>query len=275
MKKLEHVVFGDENPSNLLNCSKSKEIEAALKSSPATKTKATETKKPQIMGEVRFELFQPQPRHSAQELEGLAVHLKELVKIFELQLPVMYSEDGSYISKLVNSREHRSLALFIGANLVGGITFKTWVHRGYYEIAFFALSPYTQGQGYGSILMNHLKQLAKEEKIGHFLTYADNTAIGFFKRQGFTDKITIKYSHRRYLKVYTGATLMQCTIRGVKATNEPDWTPCSVCSSFHVTPFMICCDHCEAWCHGDCVGVSQPVKGSWACPICKIEDGEE
>jgi hypothetical protein len=31
--------------------------------------------------------------------------------------------------------------------------------------------------------MNHLKDYAKKEGIFHFLTYADNFAIGYFKKQ--------------------------------------------------------------------------------------------
>lgn len=33
--------------------------------------------------------------------------------------------------------------------------------------------------------MNHLKQVCKKDGIDHFLTYADNFAIGYFKKQGF------------------------------------------------------------------------------------------
>ena len=39
-------------------------------------------------------------------------------------------------------------------------------------------------QGYGTRLMNHLKEYAKREELDHFLTYADNYAIGYFKKQG-------------------------------------------------------------------------------------------
>lgn len=49
--------------------------------------------------------------------------------------------------------------------------------------------------------------------ISHFLTYADNFAIGFFKKQGFTKEITIpKYRYMGYIKDYEGGTLMECQI---------------------------------------------------------------
>ena len=39
-------------------------------------------------------------------------------------------------------------------------------------------------QGYGSHMMNHLKDHVKATtKCMHFLTYADNYAIGYFKKQ--------------------------------------------------------------------------------------------
>mgnify|MGYP001580864721 FL=1 len=39
-------------------------------------------------------------------------------------------------------------------------------------------------QGYGSHLMNHLKDYVKATtSCMHFLTYADNYAIGYFKKQ--------------------------------------------------------------------------------------------
>ena len=39
--------------------------------------------------------------------------------------------------------------------------------------------------------MNELKEVAKQEGLTHFLTYADNFAIGYFKKQGFTKEVTM------------------------------------------------------------------------------------
>ena len=38
-------------------------------------------------------------------------------------------------------------------------------------------------QGYGTHLMNHLKDYHIRHSIGHFLTFADEFAIGYFKKQ--------------------------------------------------------------------------------------------
>lgn len=49
--------------------------------------------------------------------------------------------------------------------------------------------------------------------ISHFLTYADNFAIGFFQKQGFTREVTIEsYRYDGYIKDYEGGTLMECEI---------------------------------------------------------------
>lgn len=98
-------------------------------------------------------------------------------------------------------------------------------------------------QGYGSHLMNHLKDHIKEAfpTITNFLTYADNYAIGYFKKQvrfsflrsrslslatradsslfgfgpqGFTKDITFDKSNWvGYIKDYEGGTIMQVRSR--------------------------------------------------------------
>jgi histone acetyltransferase len=55
--------------------------------------------------------------------------------------------------------------------------------NGFLEIAFCAITASEQVKGYGSHLMNHLKDHAQKEGIHTFLTYADNYAIGYFKKQ--------------------------------------------------------------------------------------------
>lgn len=80
--------------------------------------------------------------------------------------------------------------------------------------------------------MAHFKDHVREAfDVQHLLTYADNFAIGFFKKQvrygrcdnsflscylkllkGFTDEITLDRAiWVGYIKDYEGATLLQCT----------------------------------------------------------------
>jgi histone acetyltransferase len=62
--------------------------------------------------------------------------------------------------------------------------------------------------------MSHLKDYVKATSdVMHFLTYADNYAIGYFKKQGFTKEITLEKSRwMGYIKDYEGGTIMQCTM---------------------------------------------------------------
>ena len=74
--------------------------------------------------------------------------------------------------------------------------------------------------------MNHLKNHAQLVNIFHFLTYADNYAIGYFRKQVF-DSVIVKFSSFQgftkaihlprknwlgFIKDYDGGTLMECVI---------------------------------------------------------------
>ena len=111
------------------------------------------------------------------------------------------------------------------SNVVGGITYRSFTKGGrrFGEIAFCAVLASQQVRGYGTRLMNHAKEYAKCEEGGgltHFLTYADNAAVGYFAKQGFTKEITLdKELWHGYIKDYDGGTLMECILR-----HELDYT---------------------------------------------------
>ena len=62
--------------------------------------------------------------------------------------------------------------------------------------------------------MNKLKDhITETTNAKYFLTYADNYAIGYFKKQGFTKEITLEKSRwMGYIKDYEGGTIMQCSM---------------------------------------------------------------
>lgn len=141
--------------------------------------------------------------------ENLIV-LTGLKNIFQKQLPKMPRE---YILRLVYDRLHLSMAVVRKPlTVVGGITYRPFGNRKFAEIVFFAISSTEQVRGYGAHLMNHLKDYVRSTlPIEYFLTYADNYAIGFFKKQGFTKEVTLdKLVWMGYIKDYEGGTLMQC-----------------------------------------------------------------
>ena len=70
-------------------------------------------------------------------------------------------------------------------------------------------------QGYGGMLMDHFKAHIKSTypEIIHFLTYADNYAVGYFEKQGFSKDITLDRAvWAAYIKDYEGGTIMQCAM---------------------------------------------------------------
>ena len=61
--------------------------------------------------------------------------------------------------------------------------------------------------------MNKLKDHAQKEGLQYFLTYADNNATEFFKKQGFNQKGYMPETRwKGYIKDYNGSTMMQCQI---------------------------------------------------------------
>ena len=61
--------------------------------------------------------------------------------------------------------------------------------------------------------MNHLKDYHIDRKIHHFLTFADENAVGYFQKQGFIKEIGLEQSvYQYYIKEYEGATLMHCPL---------------------------------------------------------------
>ncbi|GLD95338.1 hypothetical protein PINS_up003982 [Pythium insidiosum] len=139
------------------------------------------------------------------------VQLTTLKNIFARQLPKMPRE---YIVRLVFDRNHRSMVILKnGKHVIGGICYRPFEPNHFAEIAFCAINAADQVKGYGTRLMNHLKEYVKASGITHFLTYADNYAIGYFKKQGFAKVVSMPKSNWfGYIKDYDGGTLMECTI---------------------------------------------------------------
>ena len=91
---------------------------------------------------------------------------------------------------------------------------------------FCAVTSNEQVKGYGTHLMNHLKDYhirysqggvthphVSRNGVMHFLTFADEFAVGYFKKQGFSKDLKLpKAVYAGYIKDYEGATLMGCEL---------------------------------------------------------------
>jgi histone acetyltransferase len=148
--------------------------------------------------------------------DGSADSLNSLLQlkcIFTRQLPNM---PKPYTTRLVFDRQHRSLIGSKAGIPFGGITFRPFFPQGFIEIVFCAVTGDEQVRGYGTMLMNHLKKYCQENlRIFKFLTCADNGAVGYFKKQGFSEEIKdeARRFYQPYIKDYNETTLMECVIR--------------------------------------------------------------
>ncbi|KAJ6137978.1 Acyl-CoA N-acyltransferase [Penicillium samsonianum] len=177
---------------------------------PAITRKAPFPEKPAVLeernGEIEFRVVNNDgSRESTIILTGLKC-------LFQKQLPEMLK---AYIARLVYDRSHVSIAIVkMPLEVIGGIAFREFRDRKFAEIVFCAVSSDQQVKGYGAHLMAHLKDYIRATSpVMHFLTYADNHAIGYFQKQGFTKEITLDNSiWMGCIKDYDGGTLMQCSM---------------------------------------------------------------
>jgi histone acetyltransferase len=102
--------------------------------------------------------------------------------------------------------------------ILGGCVFRPFYAQKFAEIVFLAITTSEQVKGYGTRLMNRLKDHAQKVDLNYFLTYADNNAIEYFRKQGFTKCPTMPEARwKGFIKDYNGSTMMQCKIeRDVK-----------------------------------------------------------
>lgn len=98
--------------------------------------------------------------------------------LFAKQLPKMPKE---YIVRLLFDQEHKCMVILKNKEeIIGGVCYKLFKSQEFAEIVFLAISNSQQIQGYGTRLMNRYKEIMQEIGIKMLLTYADNSAIGFF-----------------------------------------------------------------------------------------------
>ena len=134
--------------------------------------------------------------------------LIDLKEIFHECLPQMPT---AYITRIIMDKKHRSIIATMDCiddnnnnnnknhydvnggdgmplqpkGVFGGVCFRPFPERNFAEVVFLAISQNHQIKGFGTRLMNHLKQTLKRMGIYHIITFADNNAIDYFAKQGF------------------------------------------------------------------------------------------
>lgn len=128
-----------------------------------------------------------------------------------------------YIVKLVFDKSHECVVILQNSSkVIGGICFREFKQEMFAEISFLAITSNMQIKGFGSRLMNKLKgkktadlEEMQKRKIQYLVTYADSQAIGYFRKQGFTKKISMSAERLKGCKRYEGGTMMECHINPV------------------------------------------------------------
>lgn len=159
--------------------------------------------------------------------DGLIESMRALIDLKNIvakQLPKMPKE---YITRLIMDRNHESMVIVKKTGpttpnkIVGGIVYRPFEKCKFAEIAFLAITSLEQVKGYGTRLMNKLKAHLQKKEMQYLLTYADNNAIGYFKKQGFSTIPRIpKHLWNGYIKDYDGGTLMDCCLNPVIDYND-------------------------------------------------------
>ncbi|OQS54648.1 GCN5 [Ecytonucleospora hepatopenaei] len=196
--------------------------------------------------------------------------LLDIKILFQKMLPKMPKE---YIMRQLLDKKQCSLSLLDeNEDLIGAVCYRPFYENNFLEIVFFAVNSLTHIKGYGTFLMNCLKEIVKRQYIHfvenqqefmnhnitinnidfmtannitynsdifkktnehfvgqenakrikkediynkntqlYFMTYADNSAVGFFKKQGFDSEI-VSTMWKKHIKDYDGGTLMECKI---------------------------------------------------------------
>lgn len=146
----------------------------------------------------------------------LLLHLLMAKELFCTALPRMPRD---YITRLVFNTNHETACLLQYPHepntspLVAAICYRTFPDVHFIEIAFCAVSITRQYSGLGHCIMNYLKEHVKQRGYTNIVTYADNAALEYFQKQGFSKNITMPESvwHGR-VKHYDQAIFVQCPL---------------------------------------------------------------
>ncbi|KAA8565511.1 hypothetical protein EYC84_009369 [Monilinia fructicola] len=152
--------------------------------------------------------------------ESSLITLARFQKLVQAALPRM---DHDSIRQTVFDPNNTSFVMVQKAGdpvqteeVIAGVAYRVWEARRFVELVYLVVNKNKHKTGLGSRLMNHFKDEVKSsmaENVMEILTYADNFAVGFFKKQGFTKDITLeKRVWGGIINDYVESILMQCTL---------------------------------------------------------------
>jgi histone acetyltransferase len=148
---------------------------------------------------------------------GFAKNLKILLQLkilFSKQLPNM---PIFYINQIILDIRQESIVLIKYENfksrIIGGCSYRFFKRQQILELIFFSIATSEQMKGYGKLLMSFLKEKAKSNNVKTIITCADNNAIKYFLKQGFSQVISSPiFIWAGYLSDYEDIKLMECLL---------------------------------------------------------------
>lgn len=151
--------------------------------------------------------------------------LTEMLDVIDSSLPLIGRANAA---KVLFSPDHQSVIMVRVSDksrrVCGGIVLKPHVERCFLEIAFCVVRKEEQRGGLGTRLIQNLKDHALSLGVLHLLTYADDSATGFFERLGFdADPAQGMHINRFHWGIshYIGSQLRQCVLDPDGATLYP------------------------------------------------------
>jgi histone acetyltransferase len=137
-----------------------------------------------------------------------------LRKVFTNQLPNMPID---YVNKLMFDKKHNLVSIERVNNskikIIGGCCYRYFKKKEIIELVFLAISTSEQGKGLGKELMLRIREIARKLGAKSVIACADNNAITYFKKQGFSKRISIPYSlWIGYIKDYEEISVMETII---------------------------------------------------------------
>jgi histone acetyltransferase len=139
------------------------------------------------------------------------IHLGGAISVITAHLPKMEPE---YVLRLVFDYRAITVFLFYDGWVKGAISSRVFTEERFIEVVFLSVDWALQRGGKGRLLMNYLKTIMQFSEIFDFLVCADNKAIDFFQKQGFSYR-TIAMDPKRWMgriRDYLDVTLMHCQI---------------------------------------------------------------
>lgn len=132
------------------------------------------------------------------------------VDTLSLRRDVLYPDQSLEAVKVEGDDDGLHFGLFEQSTLVGVISL--FVERAGARFRKLAIAPACQGKGYGSILLSHVEDFCRRERIASLWCDARDSAFGFYEKRGYAyDSAPFKKGNNtfRKMKIELGQTSAQ------------------------------------------------------------------